>query len=181
MVVACEDISVAEQVQWALSTSELRLYTSSDVIGVEIGGALKNVIAIGAGVCQGLGLGSNTIAALITRGLSEMARLAVSMGASARTLSGLAGLGDLILTATGDLSRNRAVGIKLGQGQTLPAILAEMTMVAEGVKTCRAAHQLGLRRHVDLPIINQIHAILYGGKDPRLAITELMDRPLTSE
>jgi glycerol-3-phosphate dehydrogenase (NAD(P)+) len=139
------------------------------------------VIAIGAGVCQGLGLGSNTVAALITRGLSEMARLAVAMGANARTMSGLAGLGDLILTATGDLSRNRSVGIKLGQGHTLAAILSEMTMVAEGVKTCRAAHQLGLRRHADLPIINQIHAILYQGKDPRLAITELMERPLTGE
>jgi glycerol-3-phosphate dehydrogenase (NAD(P)+) len=181
VVVACTEPGVAEQVQWALATSTLRLYTTTDVIGVELGGALKNVIAIAAGVCQGLGLGSNTVAALITRGLAEITRLAVSLGGQARTLSGLAGLGDLILTATGDLSRNRAVGYKLGQGQLLHQILSEMTMVAEGVRTCLGAYKLGQRQYVDLPIINNVHAILYENKDPRTAISDLMDRPLTAE
>ena len=139
------------------------------------------MIAIGAGICRGLGLGSNSVAALITRGLVEITRLAVAMGGSARTLSGLAGLGDFVLTATGDLSRNRFVGIRLGQGHPLRQILAGMTMIAEGVGTCRAAHMLGERMHVDLPIIRKMYEILYEQKDPRQAIGELMERPLTME
>ncbi len=181
VVIASEDISLAAEIQRAFATPSLRFYTSSDVIGVEIGAALKNVIAIGAGICRGLGLGSNSVAALITRGLAEITRLAVSMGGRPRTLSGLAGLGDLVLTATGDLSRNRFVGVRLGQGHKLKDILAGMTMVAEGVGTCRAAHQLGIERHVNLPIVHKMYEVLYESKDPRRAIRELMDRPLTTE
>jgi glycerol-3-phosphate dehydrogenase (NAD(P)+) len=181
VVIAADQSAVAEYVQHTLATKTLRFYASLDMVGVEIGAALKNVIAIGAGICRGLGLGSNSAAALITRGLAEVTRLALVMGGSPRTLSGLAGLGDLVLTATGDLSRNRSVGYKLGQGQTLHQILAESPMVAEGVPTCRAAHHLGLKHGVDLPIIQRMYQVLYENKDPRLAIRELMDRPLTSE
>lgn len=181
VVIASEDTSAAEEIQRAFSTPRLRLYVSRDVIGVELGAALKNVIAIGAGICRGLGLGSNSVAALVTRGLAEITRLAVTMGANARTLSGLAGLGDLVLTATGDLSRNRFVGIQLGEGRNLEQILAGMSMVAEGVGTCRAAHQLGAKEGVALPIINKMHEVLYESKDPREALRELMERPLTSE
>jgi glycerol-3-phosphate dehydrogenase (NAD(P)+) len=181
VVIAAEHNAVAEYVQHTLATKTLRFYASLDVVGVEIGAALKNVIAIGAGISRGLGLGSNSAAALITRGLAEVTRLALVMGGSPRTLSGLAGLGDLVLTATGDLSRNRSVGYKLGQGQSLQQILAESPMVAEGVPTCRAAHDLGLKHGVDLPIIQRMYQVLYENKDPRVAIRELMDRPLTSE
>ncbi len=181
VVIACEDLSICERIQQAFSTSKLRFYASSDVVGTEIGAALKNVIALGAGICNGLGLGSNSVAALVTRGLAEITRLAVAMGGQPRTLSGLAGLGDLVLTATGDLSRNRFVGIRLGQGHSLQAILQEMTMVAEGVATCKAAYQLGLAHHVDMPIVSNMHAVLYSFKDPREAIRELMERPLTNE
>jgi glycerol-3-phosphate dehydrogenase (NAD(P)+) len=181
VVIAAENQALAEQIQRAFATRTLRLYASLDVVGVEIGAALKNVIAIGSGICRGLGLGSNSAAALITRGLAEITRLALVMGGSPRTLSGLAGLGDLVLTATGDLSRNRSVGYKLGQGQALQQILADSPMVAEGVPTCRAAHELGLKHGVDLPIIQRMYQVLYENKDPRLAIRELMDRPLTTE
>lgn len=142
---------------------------------------MKNVIALGAGICRGLGLGSNSAAALVTRGLAESTRLATAMGGDPRTLSGLAGLGDLVLTATGDLSRNRAVGIELGRGRNLDEIVAQTTMVAEGITTCRAARQLGLRHKVDLPIIGKMYEVLYEGKDARAAIRELMERPLTNE
>ena len=181
VVIASENIELAQEIQRAFATPALRFYASDDVVGVELGAALKNVIAIGAGICRGLGLGSNSVAALITRGLAEITRLAVSMGGSPRTLSGLAGLGDLVLTATGDLSRNRFVGIQLGQGHKLVQILAGMTMVAEGVGTCRAARQLGLERRVDLPIISKMYEVLYESKNPRQAIRELMERPLASE
>ncbi len=181
VVIAAHDPALATYIQQAFSTSELRFYTSSDVTGVEIGGALKNVIAIASGLCRGLGLGSNSVAALITRGLAEITRLASTLGAHPRTLSGLTGLGDLVLTATGDLSRNRFVGLQLGQGRALSEILAGMTMVAEGVGTCRAAWQLGQKFAVDLPIVNKMYEILYAAKDPRHAIRELMDRPLTNE
>ena len=181
VVIACEQLELAEAIQRVFATPCLRFYASTDVAGVEIGAALKNVIAIGAGICSGLGLGSNSVAALVTRGLAEITRLALALGGKPRTLSGLAGLGDLVLTATGNLSRNRSVGVQLGQGHKLPAILAKMTMVAEGVSTCQAAHQLGVRHRVDLPIINKMHEVLYQDKDPRRAIRELMERPLTSE
>src|SRR5581483_8216270 len=172
---------IAEDIQRAFATPAFRFYTSADVIGVEVGAALKNVIAIGAGVCRGLGLGSNSVAALITRGLAEITRLAVAMGGNPRTLSGLAGLGDLVLTATGDLSRNRFVGQRLGEGHRLDQILAGMTMIAEGVGTCRAAYRLAQKNSVDLPIVSRMYEILYEGKAPREAIRELMERPLTSE
>ncbi len=181
IVIAAHDISVAEQMQQAFSTPSLRFYASQDVIGVEIGAALKNVIALGAGVCTGLGLGSNSVAALVTRGLAEITRLAVDLGGKERTLSGLAGLGDLVLTATGSLSRNRAVGVQLGLGQKLADILAQTSMVAEGVSTCRAAYQLALKRNIEIPITRKMYEVLYEEKNPRLAIRELMERPLTSE
>jgi glycerol-3-phosphate dehydrogenase (NAD(P)+) len=181
VVIAAEQMAVAEYIQHALSTRSLRFYTSLDIVGVEIGAALKNVIAIGCGICRGLGLGSNSAAALITRGLAEITRLALVMGGSPRTLSGLTGLGDLVLTATGELSRNRNVGFKLGQGFGLREILAESPMVAEGIPTCRAAYDLGRRHGVDLPIIQRMYQVLYESKDPRQAIRELMERPLTSE
>jgi len=181
VVIASEDLEFAGQVQHAFATPALRLYTSNDVIGVEVGAALKNVIAIGAGICRGMGLGSNSVAALVTRGLAEITRLAVAMGGNARTLSGLAGLGDLVLTTTGDLSRNRFVGMQLGKGRPLNQILAGMTMIAEGVGTCQAAYVLGQRMNVDLPIIRKMHEILYEAKDPQQAISELMERPLTIE
>lgn len=181
VVIACEDFTVAETVQRAFATPRLRFYTSADVIGVEIGAALKNVIAIAAGVCRGLGLGSNSVAALVTRGLAEITRLAVAMGGQPKTLSGLAGLGDLVLTTTGDLSRNRYVGIQLGRGRMLHEVLGEMTMVAEGVETCRAARDLGRLYGVEMPIVEQMDQILHRHKDPRQAIRDLMDRPLTAE
>lgn len=181
VVIAAPELALAEEIQCTFSTPSLRFYASTDVVGVEIGAALKNVIAIGAGICMGLGLGSNSIAALITRGLAEITRLAVRMGGEPRTLAGLAGLGDLVLTATGNLSRNRFVGFQLGEGRSLEEILAGMTMVAEGVGTCRAAYQLGRELQVDLPIVNKMFEVLYEAKDPRIAIRELMDRPLTSE
>ncbi len=181
LVIASEDLELAEQMQHALATPQLRFYASTDVIGVELGAALKNVIAIGAGICSGLGMGSNSLAALVTRGLAEITRLAVKMGGHPRTLSGLAGLGDLVLTTTGSLSRNRYVGAQLGQGYKLNEILRQMKVVAEGVGTCRAAYLLGQREGVDLPIINKMHEVLYGEKDPREAIRELMERPLTTE
>jgi glycerol-3-phosphate dehydrogenase (NAD(P)+) len=181
IVIAAEDLATAEKIQHALSTPALRFYTSQDVVGVETGAALKNVIALGAGICSGLGLGSNSVAALVTRGLAEITRLAVVLGGKERTLSGLAGLGDLVLTSTGHLSRNRAVGIKLGQGLKLSDILAQTTMVAEGVSTCRAACELAAQHNVELPIGGKMYQVLYEGKDPRLAIRELMERRLTSE
>jgi glycerol-3-phosphate dehydrogenase (NAD(P)+) len=181
VIVACENLTFAEEIQRALATPHLRFYATQDVIGVETGAALKNVIAIGAGICQGVGLGSNSVAALITRGLAEIMRVAVRLGGSAHTLSGLAGLGDLVLTATGDLSRNRSVGIQLGRGEQLDSILARMNMVAEGVGTCAAAFELWQRLELDLPIINKMHEILFDGKEPRVALRELMERPLKIE
>lgn len=181
VVVAAIDSKLAASVQAVLSGPSLRLYTSSDVIGVEIGAAMKNVIAIGAGICHGLGLGSNSVAALVTRGLAELTRLAVCLGGQPRTLSGLAGLGDLVLTATGALSRNRFVGTQLAAGRSLAEICASMTQVAEGVDTCRAAHELSVKVGVEMPIAEAMYEILYRGKPVRSAIRDLMDRPLTSE
>lgn len=181
VVVASHEPELARQVQTAFSGPTLRLYTNSDPIGVEVGASLKNIIAIGAGVCQGLGLGSNTRAALVTRGLAEITRLSVAMGGEPKTLAGLAGLGDLVLTCGGDLSRNRKVGLQLAEGRKLPEILESMTMVAEGVETCDAAVDLGEKFEVDLPIIRQMYAILHGSKAPAQAIRELMERDLKGE
>jgi glycerol-3-phosphate dehydrogenase (NAD(P)+) len=181
VVVAASDLSIATQVQTAFSGPTLRLYSNQDPIGVEVGAALKNVIAIGAGVCKGLGLGNNTLAALITRGLAEISRLAVAMGGEPRTLAGLAGLGDLVLTCSGELSRNRHVGLELARGRTIADVTGSMPMVAEGVETCGAAVDLGAKFGVDLPIIQQMHAVLHHGKDPREALRDLMERTLKGE
>ena len=181
VVVASETPAVAAHVQRAFSGRSLRAYTSQDVTGVEVGAALKNVIAIGAGICEGLGLGSNTRAALVTRGLAEITRLAVALGGEARTLAGLAGLGDLVLTTTGDLSRNRTLGLRLGRGESLDTIISSTRMVAEGVTTCRAARDLAEKCDVKLPITEEMYRILYEGKDVRHALLALMERPLTQE
>jgi glycerol-3-phosphate dehydrogenase (NAD(P)+) len=181
LVVASADPETASRVQAAFSGPTFRLYTNSDPIGVEIGGALKNVIAIAAGVVQGLGLGSNTMAALITRGLAEITRLAVAMGGQPKTLAGLAGLGDLVLTCQGELSRNRRVGAGLARGQSLAEITGSTPMIAEGVESCAAAVALGAKFGVDLPIIQQMHAVLHQFKDPREAIRDLMERSLKGE
>lgn len=181
VVVASGDFQAAACVQAAFSGPTFRLYTNSDTIGVEIAAALKNVIAIAAGVCYGLGLGNNTLAALITRGLAEITRLAAAMGGYPKTLAGLAGLGDLVLTCNGGLSRNRQVGIELAKGRRIGEIVAGMKMVAEGVETCAAAAALGQSYGVDLPIIQQMHAVLQDGKNPRQAIGDLMERSLKPE
>jgi len=181
VVVASNDIEVARRVQAVFSGPTFRLYTNTDPVGVELGAALKNVIAIGAGIVHGLGLGSNTQAALVTRGLAEITRLAVAMGAQPATLAGLAGMGDLVLTCSGGLSRNRKVGIELADGRSLPEIVGPMRMVAEGVETCTAAVALGVRNNVDLPIIQQMHAVMAGTKTPQAAIRDLMERQLRNE
>jgi glycerol-3-phosphate dehydrogenase (NAD(P)+) len=181
VVVAATDSALAEQVQSAFSGPAFRLYRNSDPVGVEVGAALKNVIAIGAGVCQGLGLGNNTAAALITRGLAEITRLAIAMGGQPHTLAGLAGLGDLVLTCNGALSRNRGVGIELAKGRKLDEIVNSMKMVAEGVQTTYAAMDLARRHNVEMPITAQMHAILKDGQPPRDAIRELMERKLKGE
>src|SRR5438874_7287345 len=179
---ASQSSELAALVQREFSDPRLRIYTSDDVIGVELGGSLKNVIAIAAGVCDGLGLGHNTIAALITRGLAEITRLAVGCGARRETLAGLAGMGDLVLTCTGGLSRNRTVGVELGRGRKLAEIIAGMHgMVAEGVHTTDAAVQLARAHKLEMPITEQIHAILNEGKSPRDAIHQLMTRPGRTE
>jgi glycerol-3-phosphate dehydrogenase (NAD(P)+) len=175
--VACADLAAAKRVQAELRGRFFRLYTTTDVPGVEIGGALKNVIAIAAGVVEGLGLGHNTLAALITRGLVEIMRLAAAEGGRRETLAGLTGLGDLVLTCTGPYSRNRHVGIELAKGRPLDQILAGMKMVAEGVKTTEAALALGARRNVELPIAAQMADVLGGRKTARSALEELMLRP----
>jgi glycerol-3-phosphate dehydrogenase (NAD(P)+) len=181
VVAAAEDELIAIEAQELFNTEYFRVYTNDDVIGVELGGAIKNVIALAAGVCDGLGYGYNTRAALITRGLAEMKRLGIAMGAKQETFAGLAGMGDLVLTCTGDLSRNRTVGVELGQGRKLQEILGEMTMIAEGVKTTLSTYQLAAKLQVDVPIVEQMHAILYQDKDPRQAVIELMQRELKSE
>ena len=181
VVLASSDIALANELQEQLAAPNFRLYTNDDVLGVELAGAMKNVIAIAAGVCQGLGLGHNPLAALITRGLSEMTRLAVALGARPETLSGLAGLGDLVLTCTGSLSRNRHVGIELGKDRSLPEILEGMKMVAEGIGTAGAILALARETGVELPITEQVSAILHQGRSPREAIRSIMERPLKRE
>jgi len=181
VVLASRDAGLACMLQEEFAGPSFRLYTNDDVLGVELAGAIKNVVAIAAGVCQGLGLGSNAIAALITRGLAEMTRLAVSLGAQPETLSGLAGLGDLVLTCTGSLSRNRQVGIELGKGRQLDDILGGMRMVAEGVGTATPLLALAREAGIELPIIEQVNAILHRGKSPKEAIREIMERPLKRE
>jgi glycerol-3-phosphate dehydrogenase (NAD(P)+) len=181
LVVAAADPAAAADIQLTFSGPSFRLYTNTDVAGVELGASLKNVIAIAAGIVSGLGLGHNTLAALITRGLAEISRLAVALGGSPATLAGLAGLGDLVLTCTGDLSRNRQVGLQLAQGCKLQEILAATHMVAEGVETTFAARQLAAQAGVEMPIVEQMCLVLRDGKSPNEGIRDLMERTLTSE
>jgi glycerol-3-phosphate dehydrogenase (NAD(P)+) len=177
VVAAARDLVLAREVQQAFWTEDrFRVYLSDDVLGVEVGGALKNVIAIAAGASDGLGFGHNARAALITRGLAEIARLAMKMGGDALTLAGLAGMGDLVLTCTGELSRNRHVGFELGKGRTLDEILGEMRQVAEGVRTAKSAHMLARREGVYMPIVEMVHAVLYENLPLRRAVSELMNR-----
>lgn len=181
IVVASRNREWSEMIQRALSSSLFRVYTNTDVVGVEVGGAVKNVVAIAAGVVRGLGLGTNSVAAIVTRGLAEMTRLALAHGARVETMAGLAGLGDLVLTCTGDLSRNRHVGVELGRGRKLADILGEMREVAEGVKTTKSVYELGRRLKIEMPITESIHALLYEDKPALEAANELMGRPLRRE
>jgi glycerol-3-phosphate dehydrogenase (NAD(P)+) len=181
IVAASEDIVAAEAVQELFSNTHLRIYTHDDVIGVELGGSLKNVMAVATGILEGAGLGFNSRAALITRGLAEMTRLGTSLGAQPATFAGLAGIGDLVLTCTGSLSRNRAVGLAVGKGATLDEALAGKETVAEGVQTTRSALALSTREGVEMPIVAMVHRILFDHYPAREAITELMSRELRSE
>ncbi|MEY4095750.1 MAG: Glycerol-3-phosphate dehydrogenase [Acidobacteriota bacterium] len=176
LVAAGESQAVVESVMAHFRSPALRLYGSSDVVGVELGGSLKNIIAIAAGVVEGLGAGHNALAALITRGLAELSRLAVALGAQPNTLAGLAGLGDLVLTCTGDLSRNRSVGIALAKGESLKDILARTKMVAEGVRTTEAALALSAKHGIELPIASEMSDVLAGRTDPQTAVRNLMGR-----
>jgi glycerol-3-phosphate dehydrogenase (NAD(P)+) len=181
LTIASLDDAIASLVQKTFSNHYFRVYRSQDVIGVELGGALKNVIALAAGISDGLGFGYNARAALITRGLVEMTRIGLAKGAEERTFMGLSGMGDLVLTCTGDLSRNRSVGLELGRGRKLDEILSSMKMVAEGVKTTLSAYQLGRRLGVETPIMEQMYLILFENKDPRDAVADLMQRSLKAE
>ncbi len=181
VVVAGHDEIICRRVQCLFMSHRFRVYTSSDLAGVELGGALKNVVALAAGVCDGLGLGDNAKAALITRGLAEMARLGIAMGANPLTFAGLSGLGDLVVTCASKLSRNRSVGERIAQGDRLEDILSGMTMVAEGVRTTRSAHALARKYNVEMPITHQVYRTLFEDADPRNAVTELMLRDAKPE
>lgn len=181
LVAACGISDNARIVQELLSVENLRVYTNDDLVGVELGGALKNVIAVAAGMVSGLGLGANTRAALITRGLAEMTRFAFAHGARRETLSGLAGLGDLVLTCTGELSRNRRVGLEIGRGRALEDVLSGMREVAEGVRTTRAVYEIARRQRIEMPITAAVYEALYENKSAREAVNELMTRPLREE
>ena len=181
VVAASRDPAAVQRVQQVFATGHFRVYTTSDVLGVELGGALKNVIAVGAGILEGLGLGHNTRAALLTRGLAEIARLGVTLGADPLTFAGLAGMGDLVLTATATLSRNYTLGMELGKGKSLEQALAGRSSVAEGVSTARSAVALGERHGVELPIAHEVAAVLFQGKSPRRAVADLMERELKAE
>jgi glycerol-3-phosphate dehydrogenase (NAD(P)+) len=181
VTVAAYDEGVAKTIQEIFSTQNFRVYTSPDIVGVQMGGVVKNVIAIAAGISDGLSLGQNARAALITRGLAEMTRLAVRMGADPMTLAGLPGLGDLILTCTGDLSRNRTVGLQIASGKSLQEITASTRTVAEGVRNTRSLHSLAARLRIEMPIVDQMYQVLYAGKKPGAAVRDLMQRSLKPE
>lgn len=181
VTIGCDQLEKARFLQNVFGSERFRVYASQDIIGLEVSAALKNIVAIAAGISDGLGFGLNSRAALITRGLAEITRMGVAMGADQATFSGLSGLGDLVLTCTGDLSRNRSVGIKLGQGKKLQQILAEMEMVAEGVKTTLSVHDLVLKMNVDMPILDQVYQILYEGKECTTAVTDLLTREMKVE
>jgi glycerol-3-phosphate dehydrogenase (NAD(P)+) len=176
LVVASRDRQVAEQAQEFFNTERFRVYTNEDILGVELAASLKNVIALAAGIADGIGYRHNSRAALITRGLAEITRLGLAMGARASTFAGLAGMGDLVLTCTSDLSRNRTVGLRLGRGESLDEILASMKMVAEGVRTTKAARKLAQTHDVEMPIVDEVHHILFEGKSPKRATADLMLR-----
>lgn len=178
---ASRSADAAQRIQTAFSAGNFRVYTHDDVVGTELGGSVKNVVAIAAGMVSGLGLGHNTVAALITRGLAEIGRLAAAAGGKPETLMGLAGLGDLVLTCTGGLSRNRRVGFELARGRNLAEISADMSEVAEGVRTTASVHQLAARTGIEMPITAEVFAVLYGHKSPKLAAESLMERPLRQE
>jgi glycerol-3-phosphate dehydrogenase (NAD(P)+) len=181
VALASYDPALGKKAQEVFSNDYFRIYTNPDVIGVELAGSLKNVVAIAAGVLEGMGYGFNTTAALLTRGLAEMARLGVAMGGSLQTFSGLAGMGDLVLTCTGGLSRNRTLGVRLGKGEKLDNIMKGAKTVAEGVKTARAARDLAGKYHVEMPIVDEVYQILYENKDPKRAVKDLMQRELKEE
>ncbi len=181
VVVAGKHEAHTKEVQRAFASDKLRVYSSHDVIGVEIGGALKNVIAIAAGAIDGLGFGHNSRAGMITRGLHEIGQLAVRLGGDPLTVAGLSGMGDLVLTCTGDLSRNRTVGVELGKGRKLDEILAGLGHVAEGVKTAKSTYDLSIREDVEMPITHEVYKVLYEGKHPRQAVVDIMNRELRSE
>jgi glycerol-3-phosphate dehydrogenase (NAD(P)+) len=181
VTIACRDSHQGTRLQKVFHTDFFRVYTTEDVMGVQLGGALKNVIAIAAGAADGLNFGHNARAALITRGLAEITRLGVAMGANPHTFAGLAGMGDLVLTCTGDLSRNRTVGLKIAGGMTLDEIVRGMNMVAEGIRTARSSYELSRKAGVDMPITTQVYQILYENKDPMKAVSDLMSRELRSE
>ena len=180
-MIASEHGDLAREIQEHLSTGSLRLYTSADVVGVELGGAAKNVVAIAAGVLTGVGMGHNTLAALITRGLHEMTRLGLAYGGKPRTFSGLAGLGDLVLTCTGGLSRNRRAGLALAEGRSLAQMESETGMVAEGMRNSLSIVRLAQRKGVEMPIAEQMAAVIYDGRSPREAVQKLMQRELKAE
>jgi glycerol-3-phosphate dehydrogenase (NAD(P)+) len=181
VALASYDPEAGKQAQQLMSTPYFRVYTNPDVIGVELGGSVKNVIAIAAGVLEGLGFGYNTMAALLTRGLAEMARLGTAMGANPLTFSGLAGMGDLVLTCTGDLSRNRTLGVRLGKGEKIDDVITGMKTVAEGVKTAKATRELARKHQIEMPVVEEVYRILYEGKDPQQALRDLMTRGLKDE
>jgi len=181
VTIGCDNLEDAQFLQNVFGSERFRVYAAQDMIGLEVSAALKNIIAIAAGISDGLGFGLNSRAALITRGLAEITRMGVAMGADPVTFSGLSGIGDLVLTCTGDLSRNRSVGLKLGVGKKLPQILDEMDMVAEGVKTTQSVHDLMLQMEVEMPILDQVYQILYKGKECSKAVTDLLTRELRVE
>jgi glycerol-3-phosphate dehydrogenase (NAD(P)+) len=181
IALASYDPAVGKITQNILSNDYFRVYTNDDVMGVELAGSLKNVVAIAAGVLEGMGYGYNTMAALLTRGLAEMARLGVAMGGNVTTFWGLAGMGDLVLTCTGGLSRNRTLGVRLGKGETLADIMRGLKTVAEGVKTTKAAYDLAKKHNIEMPIVDEVYQILYNSKDPKRAIRDLMTRELKGE
>lgn len=181
VVVASKDLNIAKKIQHLISSVSFRVYTSKDIIGVELGGALKNVIAIAAGISDSLEFGNNSNAALVTRGISEIKRLGIKLGARMETFSGLAGIGDLVLTCTGKLSRNRYVGYQLGKEKTLAEIVSSMKMVAEGISTTLSARQLAKREEVEMPISEQVYQVLYKNKNPKRALQDLMSRKLKEE
>ena len=181
VTVAAREEKVASTLQSVFSSAKFRVYTTPDVVGVEVGGAVKNVIAIAAGVSDGIGYGHSARAALITRGLVEVTRLAVCMGASPQTLSGLSGIGDLVLTCTSDQSRNHMVGVKIGRGEKISNVLEKMAMVAEGVRTCRSVLFLAQRLGIEMPIVEQVYALLYAEKSPRQVVIDLLTREAKPE